>query len=76
MTRAKGYLLISLIRTVIVMLSVGRMIGRKLKLCGQIGVRQTTCAEGWTIDPPQLRLYAVLPVGVAISSPSPVTVVS
>ena len=54
---------------------IGRITGLKESEWGQIGVTQITSALAWTIDPPQLRLYAVLPVGVDIRTPSPYTVV-
>ena len=54
----------------------GNKIGRKDKLKGQIGTMRIPLIEVWTIGPPALKLYAVLPVGVAIMSPSPVVVVN
>ena len=43
---------------------VGRTKGRKLRDWGHTGVRMTHCAQGLTMEPPALRLYAVDPVGV------------
>ena len=43
---------------------------RLLKECGQIGVMTTASIVGDKIGPPADKLYAVEPVGVAISTPS------
>ena len=42
--------------TIVILAVLGRIIGRKLSEWGQIGVRATTSAVGWIIDPPQDRL--------------------
>ena len=49
----------------------GKIMGLKLREWGQIGVKHMTWAALWTMEPPQLRLYAVLPAGVEIKTPSP-----
>ena len=45
-------------------------IGRMLRLCGATGVRHKLLVDGTMIGPPFDKLYAVLPVGVAITRPS------
>ena len=47
-----------------------RIIGLTFKLCGAIGVMTKLFEEGAIIGPPQLREYAVDPVGVATINPS------
>ena len=44
--------------------------GRKDKEWAQMGVKTMALTDGWTIGPPALNEYAVLPVGVATMSPS------
>ena len=53
----------------------GRIMGLNERECGAIGVTHITWALWWTIEPPHERLYAVLPVGVEMSTPSPYTTV-
>ena len=55
--------------------SSGNTNGRKLRLRAQIGVKRMQGTEGWTIDPPAEREYAVLPVGVLRRMPSETEVV-
>ena len=47
-----------------------RTIGRKLSVCGQIGVSRMPGMEGWVRGPPAEREYAVEPVGVEMMQPS------
>ena len=53
----------------------GRINGLKDNDLGQIGVRIMQGTKGWVIDPPAESEYAVEPVGVENTSPSPVVVV-
>lgn len=48
----------------------GSTSGRKERLRGQMGVRSSEGTSGWMMEPPADRLYAVLPVGVLMISPS------
>ena len=52
------------------LLSDGITIGLIFKLCGAMGAMMKTFESGVTIGPPTLNEYAVLPVGVAIITPS------
>jgi hypothetical protein len=56
---------------IVILALPGKMIGRNEREWGQMGVTLITLASECTIEPPQLRLYAVLPVGVEIRTPSP-----
>ena len=60
---------------IVILALIGKITGLNDKECGQIGVTQITYALGWTMEPPQLKLYAVDPVGVEMRTPSPYTVV-
>src|SRR5690606_2467829 len=51
-------------------LSAEITIGRTFKLCGATGVMTKLPLPGMIIGPPQLREYAVEPVGVAMIIPS------
>jgi len=51
--------------------SPGTTIGRSDSVCGAIGASTSTFRRGSTIGPPQERAYAVEPVAVAITMPSP-----
>jgi hypothetical protein len=53
-----------------------RIIGRKERECGQMGVRRIAGISGWTREPPAEREYAVEPVGVEKIQPSAWTTVS
>jgi hypothetical protein len=50
--------------------SPGRTSGRKDSERGQIGVRRREETDGWMMEPPEEREYAVEPVGVAMIMPS------
>jgi hypothetical protein len=50
---------------------LGTMMGRKEREWGQTGVSRIDGTSGCTIEPPAATEYAVLPVGVATISPSP-----
>ena len=52
---------------------LGTITGRKLRLCGAMGVRQKPLTGGLRIGPPALTLYAVEPLGVLTIIPSPCT---
>ena len=41
---------------IVILAVLGRMMGRKEREWGQIGVKATTSEEGWMIEPPQERL--------------------
>src|SRR5438128_2500206 len=45
--------------------------GRNERLCGQMGVMQNASTSGLMIGPPAETLYAVDPLGVETSTPSP-----
>ena len=62
-------------RIIVILAVLGKMIGLKESECGQMGVSATTSEVGWIIEPPHDRLYAVLPVGVEMRTPSPYTMV-
>src|SRR5690606_17834815 len=51
-------------------LSAEKMSGRTFKLCGETGVLTKFPVPGIIIGPPQLKDYAVEPVGVAMITPS------
>ena len=57
--------------TTVTVLSDGITSGRNDKLCGQIGVMHMAATLGVMIGPPAATLYAVLPLGVAMMTPSP-----
>lgn len=59
----------------VTVVETGTIRGLKLRECGAKGVTQMHIALAYTIEPPADRLYAVLPVGVAMISPSPTKVV-
>jgi hypothetical protein len=50
--------------------------GRKLRVCGQIGVITNAGTDGAIIGPPALMEYAVDPVGLATIKPSLFTLVT
>ncbi len=52
-------------------LPAGTTIGRSLRVCGEIGASTQTSRFGSTMGPPQERAYAVDPVAVATTMPSP-----
>ena len=49
---------------------VGITIGLFVKVCGAIGVTSSASTLGCTMGPPAARLYAVEPVGLAMTNPS------
>ena len=49
----------------------GSTSGRTLSVCGEIGVRMIALMSGATTGPPAESEYAVDPVGVATTTPSP-----
>lgn len=53
----------------------GRISGLKDNDLGQIGVRIMHGTKGWVMEPPADNEYAVEPVGVENTNPSPVVVV-
>lgn len=53
----------------------GSNMGRKDRVCGQMGVMRRAGICGWTRDPPAESEYAVDPVGVDTVRPSAWTVV-
>ena len=65
----KNFVLLASISKVKTTLS-GTIRGRTFKLCGAIGVITKFCAFGNIIGPPQLKEYAVDPVGEATIKPS------
>src|SRR6185436_1770571 len=57
------------LKRIVIGVFAGRTSGLKLRLLGQMGVSSSDATRGWTMLPPLLRLYAVLPVGVEIIIP-------
>lgn len=53
----------------------GRIIGRKDSECAHTGVTRIAGTDGYTIEPPAEREYAVDPLGLEKIIPSPCSVV-
>ena len=58
-------------KTTLILADFGKIMGLNESEWGQIGVKAITSVLGWIMLPPHERLYAVEPVGVDISKPSP-----